>query len=176
MKQQAENDRRNGANDVRASPPPEAGQGDGDERSDDVAQAAADIVDAERPAADLGFDRRRDQRRRRRVVAAPENPHQGQEDGHAPVMRGQADHQAGQGDARDAHGDQQARPEAIGEPPRGKLGEAVGNGERGDEHAGGGVIELKVGSDIGQQRRREKRHHVMAEVPQHKQRDRARKY
>ena len=169
MEYNADADAENGHGDERPAPAPGDGNAGGDERCQEIAEAAADHVKAERLAAFSWLYHGRYHGGGGGMITAPQYAHQHQASEQYKIVGRQTDQQPGGAHADDTGGEQDAGSEAVGEPSRRQLADAVDYTESRYDESGAGVIQGEFVADIGQERHRQGSNQVMGKMRQHEQ-------
>ena len=81
---------------------------------------------------------------------------------------GKADEKSGQSHPADSDGDDDSRPDPVGEPPGRKLADSVSEVEGRDNPAGKGVVQRVIGADQGQEGDGESGQKMVDEMRHHK--------
>jgi len=165
----ADADAENGHGDERTAPAPGNGDAGGDERCQEVAETAADQVNAECPAAGSWLYHRRYHYCRGGMVTAAQYAHQRETDNQYDIVWRHTDQQPGSAHANDADGEQDAWPDAVRQPSRRQLANAVNHAKHRYDKSGTGVIQREFVTDVGQERHRQRGHQVVGKMCQHKQ-------
>jgi len=165
----ADADAENGHGDERPAPVPGDGNAGGDERCQEIAEAAADQMKAERPAAFSGLHHGRYHGGGGGMITAPHYAHQHQAGEQYKIVGGQTDQQSGGAHADDACGEQYTRSEMVGEPSRRQLADTIDYAESRYDESGAGIIQGEFVADIGQERHRQGGHQVVGKMSQHEQ-------
>ena len=146
----ADADAGNSQRDERPAPAQGGGNTGGDERYQKVAEAAADHVKAECPAAVSWLYYGRYHSGGGGMITAPQYAHQHQASEQYNIVGRHTDQYSGGAHADDTDGEQDTRPEAVGKPSRRQLADTVDYAESRYDESGASVIQGKFVANIGQ--------------------------